>query len=93
MFGTMSGARIVQVRMQLANLRKNDMTVVDYYAKTKTLVDTMASIGNPLLEEEIISHLLAGLSNGYDALVTLVSMRPQPMLLSDVYEHLLSYDM
>ena len=40
----------------------------------KTLADTLAAIGQPLREEEIISYVLARLGPNYDALVTSLSV-------------------
>ena len=44
-------------------------------------------------EQEIIAHLLTGLGLDYDALVTSITMRTEPMSLSELYAHLLSYEL
>jgi hypothetical protein len=46
------------------------MMAADYFQKMKTLADTMASIGSPLQDEEILGYMLTGLGSEYEALVT-----------------------
>lgn len=83
----------MQIRMQLTNLHKNEMSMVDYFQKTKVLTDTLASIGKPLRDEEIICYILAGLGLDYDTLVASVTTRADAMIVSDLYPHLLSFEL
>lgn len=58
-FSLQSRARTMQVRMQLANTHKKDLSAAEYFAKMKALADAMASAGCPLKEEELISYIRA----------------------------------
>jgi hypothetical protein len=51
------------------NIRDMSMsiTIITYMKK---LVDTMATIGNPLTDLEIISYILAGIGDDYDSFTT-----------------------
>ncbi|KAJ0962599.1 hypothetical protein J5N97_027721 [Dioscorea zingiberensis] len=93
MFSSRSKARIMQIRLQLSTRQKKDMSVADYFNKVKQLADTLAAIGRPLEDEEIITYLLAGLDSEFDPLVTSVTTRTDAMSLSDIYAHLLSFEM
>jgi hypothetical protein len=51
----------MQVRYQLSNTTKVDMTATAYFQRTKGHANTMASLGHPLTDEEILSYMLVGL--------------------------------
>lgn len=79
--------------MQLANLSKNEMSIVDYFQKAKVLTDNLESIRKLLPDEEIICYVLAGLGSDYDLLVALVTTHAEAMTASDLYAHLLSFEL
>jgi hypothetical protein len=92
MFASSSRARIMQIRMQLANIQKGELTVADYFRKVKRLADMLAAIGKRLEDEELISYLLGGLPSDYYSLVTSITTRHDAYSISDVYAHLLNYE-
>jgi hypothetical protein len=51
----------MQVHYHLSNIKKADMTAAAYYHKMKGYADTMASLGHPLTDEEILDYMLVGL--------------------------------
>ena len=91
MFASRSRARVIQIRSQLTSAKKKGVSTADYFRNMKTLADTLAAIGQPLKEEEIISYVLAGLGPNYDALVTTLSVKDD-LTLDEVYSHLLAYE-
>lgn len=93
MFSSRSRAWMIQIRMQFFNTHKNDLSTVAYFAKTKALADTLASTSHPLRDEEFISYLLAGLDVDYNPLVTSITTRTDALTISDVYAHLLNFEM
>uniref|UniRef100_A0ACD6AQE6 Uncharacterized protein n=1 Tax=Avena sativa TaxID=4498 RepID=A0ACD6AQE6_AVESA len=92
-FATHSRARVMQLRRQLATLQKREMTMVEYFNKVKGLTDALSAAGKDLDEEDFIIYLLTGLDNSYDALVTSVTTRTEPMSVNDLYSHLLDYEL
>lgn len=93
MFASQSRARTMQIRRQLAMVRKKDQSVTDYYNKVKGLADSLAAAGQPLREDEIIAYMMGGLDAEYDSLFTAVATRAESIGLSDFYAHLLSFEM
>ncbi|KAJ0959795.1 hypothetical protein J5N97_000505 [Dioscorea zingiberensis] len=93
MFSSGSRARTMQIRLQLSTLQKKDLRVTDYFRKVKNLADTLCAIGTPLRDDEVISYILAGLGPEFDSLVTSVTTRVDPMSLSDLYAHMLSFEL
>jgi hypothetical protein len=92
LYASQSRASAMQIRMQLANLKKCDLSAVDYYNHIKSLTDVLAAAGAPLHDDEIIVYLLTGLPEEYNSMVTSVTTRAEPMSLSDVYTNLISFD-
>lgn len=92
MFSATNRACINNIRVQLAGEKKRDMTVAEYFAKMKGYADTMASVGHPLEDDEIISYIIAGLGEDYDALMASLTVINTPVTLTDFYSFLLSYE-
>lgn len=76
----------------MSSFRKKNPPMVEYFNKIKMLVDTLASIGHPVQDEEVATYILTGLDADYDALVTSITTRPDPISLDDLYAHLVNYD-
>jgi hypothetical protein len=92
MFTSHSQARLMQVHLQLATLKKGDSSISDYFQKFTSLVDTLAAVDQPLNDFELTAFLLAGLGSDYDSFVTSVTTRVTPMTLDDLYGHLLAHE-
>jgi hypothetical protein len=65
------------------------LSITDYFQKFTSLVDTLAAVEQPLNDFDLISFLLAGLGSEYDAFVTSVTTRIDPISLEELYGHLL----
>ena len=61
MFSSQSKARVVQLRTQLNQTRKENKTADVYFNQIKTLADEMAAARKPLDNDDVISYVLAGL--------------------------------
>lgn len=79
--------------MQLSTVNKNDLSMVDYFYKMKGLADTLSAIGQPMADEEVVGYMLVGLGEDYDALVTSISTRSGVITHTDLYAHILSFEM
>ena len=61
----------MNIHYQLSTLRKGDSSIVDYFQKFTSLVDTLTATDQPLKQEEQLSFLLAGLGSEYESFVTI----------------------
>ena len=93
MFASQINGGTMQIKIQLANLKKKDMTMAAYFQKMKGLAYHIAFAGRPMHEEEIVSYILTGLGIDYDSVVTSVSARSDPMGLNELYAHLINYEL
>ena len=83
----------MQIHYQLATLKKGNSSIVDYFHRFTTLVDTFASIAHALNDFEIISFLLASLVSEYDSFVTSMTTRVDPLIVDELYGHLLAHEL
>ena len=93
MFSSQSRARVMQTRYHLATLKKGNSTISEYFHKAKTYSDLLASIGQPLSNNDIVTYLLADLPSDYDSLIVTVTMRLEDFPLDDLYGHLLTHEL
>ena len=80
-----SRARVMSTRMALATASKGTSSVADYFVKMKGLADDVASAGRKLEDEELVSYILTGLGEDFDAVVTSVSARVEPITVQELY--------
>uniref|UniRef100_A0A2N9F1H2 Reverse transcriptase Ty1/copia-type domain-containing protein n=1 Tax=Fagus sylvatica TaxID=28930 RepID=A0A2N9F1H2_FAGSY len=92
-FSSQSRARVMQNRYHLATLKKGNSTISEYFHKAKTYSDLLASIGQPLSNNDIVTYLLAGLPSDYDSLIVTVTMRLEDFPLDDLYGHLHTHEL
>jgi hypothetical protein len=92
MFASRSHARIIHIRAQLTAAKTKGTPAAEYFCNMKQLADTLASIGKPLSEDEVVAYILAGLGPDYDTLVTSLTMRNDDLTLDEVYAYLLSFE-
>ena len=93
LFSSQARARIMQIHYQIATMKRGNLSIADYFQRYTNLVDTLASIGNPLNDYELVSYFLFGLGSEYDSFVTSVTTRVDPMTHDDLYSHLLAHEL
>jgi len=93
MFSTQSQSRIMQLKQQVATLKKGTLSISAYYQKVQGFSHLLAAIGKPIEASELVSHILSGLGPEYDPLVTSVTTRQDSITLNELYGFMLSYEM
>uniref|UniRef100_A0A2N9G798 Reverse transcriptase Ty1/copia-type domain-containing protein n=1 Tax=Fagus sylvatica TaxID=28930 RepID=A0A2N9G798_FAGSY len=93
MFSSQSRARLMHTRYQLVTLKKGNLSITDFYQKAKQYSDLLASIGQPISDNDLIIHILGGLPTEYDSLVTTVNTRLADFSIDELYGHLLSHEL
>nr|KAJ0190631.1 hypothetical protein LSAT_V11C800418970 [Lactuca sativa] len=73
---------------------QGDMSVAEYYQKMTGLADTMANIGHPMTDKEVIGYILAGLGPGHGDLFTAITVvsNNQEVKLSEFYSYLITHE-
>jgi hypothetical protein len=93
MFTAHSRAQVMNIHYQLSTLKKGDSSIADYFHKFTGLIATFVAIDKPLIEEEQISFLLAGLGSEFESFVTMVQLRTDLLSIEALYGHLLSHEL
>jgi hypothetical protein len=89
-FSSQSSARSMAICAQLNEIKKRDLTITAFFNKVKGLVDTLASIGQPLRDDEFTFFIFNGLDKDYDFCFEAVNQRDDPMTPRDLYSRLLN---
>uniref|UniRef100_A0A2N9IA60 Reverse transcriptase n=1 Tax=Fagus sylvatica TaxID=28930 RepID=A0A2N9IA60_FAGSY len=93
MFSSQSRAHLMHTRYQLATLKKGNLSITDFYEKAKQYFDLLASIGQPLSDNDLIIHILGGLPTEYNSLITTVNTQLADFPIDELYGHLLSHEL
>ncbi|XP_071681187.1 uncharacterized protein [Lolium perenne] len=87
-FATVSTSRTMALRRQLGEIKKLDSSASTYFNKIKVVADTLASLGQPLRDEEFAGFVLQGLDSDYDNLAEAVNGAKTPMPPHKLYSRL-----
>ncbi|XP_062188948.1 uncharacterized protein LOC133892278 [Phragmites australis] len=68
------------------------MTVTEYYHKMKGLADTMATVGHPLHDDEVIGYIMTGIGPEFDPLMASLTVPNTTVSLHDFYAFPLSFE-
>ena len=78
-------------RIALANLQKGNNSITDYVGKIRTLCDELVAAGKRVDEEDVVSHILAGLEEDFDPVVSAMCSRVEPVTVPELYSQLDSF--
>lgn len=70
------------------------MSIAEYYQKMTGFADTMANIGQPMNDEEVIGYILAGLGPGHSDIFTAITVLSdkRKVTLPEFYSYLISHE-
>ncbi|KAM0839874.1 hypothetical protein ACQ4PT_060029 [Festuca glaucescens] len=88
-FAQVSTSRSMALRSELADIKKLDSSATTYFNKLKVLADTLASIGQPLRDEEFAGFVIKGLDAEYDNLAEAIHNSKTPVPPHELYSRLL----
>ena len=91
-FASQSRSRIAHFKRQLKNLTQGSKTCSKHLQTTKSLVDQLATVGKPLLEDDLISYALNPLFNKFITSLSLAT-RDNPVSFIDFRDELLNHEM
>lgn len=74
----------------LNTLRKESLSVEDYYIKMKAIADKLANAGSPITEKDLLLTILNGLGPGYRDIATFITN--SRMEFDDAYALLLTHE-
>uniref|UniRef100_A0A2N9FYI8 Retrotransposon Copia-like N-terminal domain-containing protein n=1 Tax=Fagus sylvatica TaxID=28930 RepID=A0A2N9FYI8_FAGSY len=75
------------------HLEEGNLSIPDYFQKAKSYADLLASIGQPIHDNDLITQILAGLPSDYNDLVTSINTRLEDMPIDELFGHLLTHEL
>lgn len=91
-FSSQSKAKLMQYKLQLQTLKKDNLSMSEYLTKIKTCCDLLGSAGYKVSADDQILHVLAGLGSEYDPVMVSITSRIEPWSILDVQSLLLSFE-
>jgi hypothetical protein len=82
----------VNIRIALANTKKGNSTIAEYFAKMKALGDETVAVRRRLDDEELVEYVLTRLGEDYTSLVTNLTARVEPITVGELYSQLLNFE-
>jgi hypothetical protein len=92
MFSSSIRTHTVQIRVELATIKKHGLTTIDYYRKITRLANELAAANAPMKDDEVIAYLLTRLPAEYDSFVMSMTTKSTPLTLDDVFTYLMAYE-
>ena len=75
MLASHTRSQTTNVRIALANLQKGNSSITNYVRKIKSLCDELIAAGKRVDDYDIVSHILAGLDEDFDPMVSAMCSR------------------
>jgi hypothetical protein len=73
-------------------MKKNQLSVSDYYSKMSQFVDDLAASGALLRDAELVAYLLSGMDEAYNPVFTSIVACVDPITPSELYSQLLTFE-
>jgi hypothetical protein len=81
--------RAVFCEAEFPNLYQGDMTISDYCAKLKTIIDNLHDVGQPVSESSQVLNMLRGLNQKYRHAISAITSSQPPHTFLNSCSHLL----
>ncbi|KAK6141525.1 hypothetical protein DH2020_024735 [Rehmannia glutinosa] len=91
-FASQNDAKILQYRLQLQTIRKENLSMRDYLNKIKNCCDLLGSAGEKVSERDHLLYILSGLGQEYNPVLVSLTTRKPPCTLMDAYSILMSFE-
>ncbi|KAL5776957.1 hypothetical protein ACOSP7_009883 [Xanthoceras sorbifolium] len=64
----------MQVQAQIQATKKGSLSITDYILKMRGFSDSLAAVGQPMSNKDLMLHVLQGLGSEYDAVIVTITM-------------------
>lgn len=88
-FQSQSRARVMQMRWRLQSMEKGSLSILEYVEQKRSMADNLASIANPVSEDDLVNYILHRLGEDYSSFHTSINTRAEPILVDELLGMLL----
>ncbi|XP_071681801.1 uncharacterized protein [Lolium perenne] len=92
MFASRCQTKVTNLRIQLANTNKLQMSTEAFVTKMHGIVNKLATAGETITTREHLSFILSGLGASYNSLAAALGGNTNPISLASLYAQLPAYD-
>lgn len=92
LYASQSMARTTLLKMQLQTAKKGSSIITEFFTKMKSLSMELTAARKPVLEEDLVTCILAGLGDAYENIVVSLLARPIPPAFDEVFSILLNHE-
>ncbi|KAJ0010905.1 hypothetical protein Pint_34694 [Pistacia integerrima] len=92
-YANRSRTRYLTLRDVLSNISKEGKSVSEYMQAIKTVANDLALIGHPLTEDEIVHHVLRGLTSEFKEISAGIRARSEAISFEELHEKLSDHEM
>ena len=85
MLASRTRSQTTNVWITLANLQKGNSSTTNYAGKIKSLCDELVAAGKRVDEDDIVSHILHGLEEDFDPVVSAMCSRVEPVPVAELF--------
>ncbi|RWW37438.1 hypothetical protein BHE74_00057448 [Ensete ventricosum] len=90
--GNRSCTHMLGLFSSLMKLKQEGSTIVNYLQHIKMIIDDLTLIGHSLTDEEVLVHMLNGLSTEFKELVAAFRAHDSPISFEELYDKLTDYE-
>ena len=83
---------LMGLNSQLQQIKKEGISMSEYLTRMKKIFDAYAAMGEPVLYRDKLMHLLNGLGEEYDSVVTSIQNRSDRPSLTEIHNILYSFE-
>jgi gag-polypeptide of LTR copia-type len=92
MYTSQSMARVLELKLKLQTSKKGGTSCAQFLQNMQGIADQLRSIGTDIPDQELVIYTLQGLGTDFDNFVTAISLRTNPITMSELRSLLLSHE-
>lgn len=92
-YATTNHSRIIELRTELQNIKKDGLSADEYILKLRSVVDKLASIGEPVSHNDQNIYLLRGIWPQYNSFADIINARSGQPDIDEIHSLLLACDL
>ncbi|PWA47747.1 hypothetical protein CTI12_AA496530 [Artemisia annua] len=91
-YASSSRSRIISLNSKLTKNPKGTRSVAEFLHEMKSIADELALAQSPILEEDLVVHILSQLGDEFNNIVAAIKVRESVISFSELFEKLVDFE-
>ncbi|PWA78386.1 hypothetical protein CTI12_AA215230 [Artemisia annua] len=91
-YASSSRSRIISLKSKLTKIPKGTRSVAEFLHEMKSIADELALAQSPILEEDLVVHILSQLGDEFNNIVAAIKVRESVISFSELFEKLVDFE-